>query len=199
MKHRAGRQPRRNPFAAHRIQPGAIPFIFPEDNGIADLIDRLRLWGRAQIVGPVGSGKSTLLATLLPHLRQSWNVLPIALRWRQRKLPSAAWTHLAPQALLVIDSYEQLRFWTRWRLQGHCLRQGIHLLVTGHQPLSLPILFQTGVSPELAGRLVRELLTEDQHQLLGELELPERLHQRGGNFREVLFELYDLYENKTDP
>jgi len=199
MKPRAGRQPRRNPFAAQRIQPGAIPYVFPEDNGLAALIERLRRLGQAQIVGPEGTGKSTLLAALLPHLRQSWYVRTFALRWRQRFLPPEAWTFADGPALLVIDSYEQLRFWTRWRLQGHCRRQGISLMVTGHQSLGLPTLVRTGVSAELAGRLVGELLTKEQQRLLGELGLADRLRRQGGNFREVLFELYDLYEKKTDP
>jgi hypothetical protein len=199
MRSRVGRQPRRNPFAAQRIQPGAIPYVFPEDDAIPALIGRLRGLGRGQIVGPQGSGKSTLLAALLPHLRHGWDVYPFTLRWRQRRLPAEVWATPPGPTLLVIDGYEQLRFWTRWRLQGHCLRRGIHLLVTTHQSLGLPTLYRTGVSAELAGHLVGTLLTEEQRRLLGDLSLAERLRRQGGNFREVLFELYDLYEKKTDP
>lgn len=52
-----------NPFSTTFIRPGAIPFLFPNDQTIQDVVRQLAAtdwWG--QIIGPHGTGKSTLTA-----------------------------------------------------------------------------------------------------------------------------------------
>src|SRR5688572_22171912 len=59
-----------NPFASHRVCPGAVAFVFRPGESAAQLVERLRAsdWF-GQVIGPHGTGKSTLLAALSPALR----------------------------------------------------------------------------------------------------------------------------------
>ena len=173
-----------NPFCTRHVRPGAIPFRFPEGLDATALVDRLEANGwRGQIVGPHGSGKSTLLEALLPELRRRRAVVRVELHDCERRLPAEAWA-AGEGTLLVIDGYEQLGWWTRWRVRRHWRA----LLVATHRGQGLPDLYRTGVTAELAGAIVREL-HEDEVPDLGRMLASHR-----GNLREVLFELYDRYE-----
>lgn len=191
---RTGRDPRSNPFSTRFVRPGAIPFRFPQGEDAATLVARLERqgwWG--QIVGPHGSGKSTLLATLLPELRRRRTVISVALHADERRLPANVWT-ASGAILLVVDGYEQLGWWSRQRLQGHCRRRQCGLLVTTHRSLGLPDLFRTCVTPALAQALIEGLLPKEHRPLLSDRDLERHLARHRGSLREVLFELYDHYE-----
>jgi hypothetical protein len=190
-----------NPFVTRRVRPGALPYFFPAGEDAARLIERLRTagwWG--QIVGPHGSGKSTLLATLLPELRCAGRApLLIALHGGQRRLPPGARAALealpAGAGPVVVDGYEQLSRWSRFGLRYHCRRRGHGLVVTAHQSAGLPELLRTGMTPELARKVV-DHLWPDPMGAVAAADLAGRLAVRAGNLREVLFELYDLYERQ---
>jgi hypothetical protein len=173
-----------NPFSTRHTRPGAIPFRFPEGLDAAGLTDRLEANGwRGQIVGPHGSGKSTLLEALLPELSRRRSVIRVELHGDARRLPAEVWD-AGDGTLVVIDSYEQLDWWTRRRVRKRC--RG--LLVTAHRRSGLPDLYRTGVTAELAAAIVRGLLADEIP------DLARRLAFHRGNLREVLFELYDRYE-----
>jgi hypothetical protein len=108
------------------------------------------------------------------------------------------WEELAclPQAsaLLVIDGYEQLGFWTRRTIRARCRRAAYGLLVTAHRPAGLPDLHRTSTNVALAQQVLDALLREDDRRILPELDLAGLLARRRGNLREVLFDLYDVYE-----
>jgi hypothetical protein len=186
-----------NPFATRFVKPGALAFEFALGESTAKLVTRLAASGwRGAIVGPHGSGKSTLLAALLAELQaQGHGILIYRLHDGQRRLsPSPAREAARLGAnLLSIDGYEQLSTLARWRLAWLCRGRRLGLLVTSHQPTSLPTLYCTKPTPELVNNLVARLLG-------GELspewrEAAERSFvERHGDVREVLFELYDLYE-----
>jgi hypothetical protein len=189
-----------NPFATRRVRPGAIPYFFPEGEDATRMVDRLRAqgwWG--QIVGPHGSGKSTLLAALLPELRRSGRApLLIALHDGQRRLlpqAQAALQALSGAALVIVDGYEQLSCWSRFGLWHRCRRRGQGLLVTAHQSVGFPELFRTGVTPETARKVLKHLL-RDAKGVIAAVDVAARLAAWAGNLREVLFELYDLYERQ---
>ncbi len=102
---------------------------------------------------------------------------------------------------LVVDGYEQLGWLSRWRLKRHCRRHACGLLATTHVDVGLPTIFVTEPTPELAQQLVVQLL-----ELHGNADLCRNepytaahiaglLSKHNGNLREVLFELYDLYES----
>jgi hypothetical protein len=190
-----------NPFATRRVRPGAIPYFFPGAEDATRVVERLRdhgWWG--QIVGPHGSGKSTLLATLLPELRRAGRApLLVALHdGRRRLLPD---TRAALKALpggaavVLLDGYEQLSRWSRFGLRHYCRRHGQGLLVTAHQSVGFPELFQSRVTPETARKVVDHLLP-DAKGVVAAVDVAARLAARAGNLREVLFELYDLYERQ---
>ena len=91
---------------------------------------------RGQIVGPHGSGKSALLATLVPVIeRAGQRVLLLELHDAERTLPRNFWRgpELASCTLLIVDGYEQLGRWTRFRLDRFCRRP--RLCRTGFQPV----------------------------------------------------------------
>jgi hypothetical protein len=197
----ACRLPRPNPFATCHVRPGALPFLFGPCESLAKLIDRLEShdgWG--QIVGPHGSGKSTLLAALLPELEcRGCSPRLVRLNTEQRRLPDDVWewtTRPGPR-LLLIDGFEQLGWWTRRRLKAACRHNGHGLVVTAHRGMGLPYLYHTAVTPSLARRVLDLLLNETQRTLIGPLDLGEALDARRGNLREVLFDLYDVYEEQT--
>lgn len=191
-----------NPFASRWVRPGAVPYLFPAGATAATLLDRLRAqnwWG--QIVGPHGSGKSTLLAALLTELRQAGKEpLAIALHDGARGLPepfAQALTDPArsTQRVVVIDGYEQLRWWRRWRVEHQCSRSGQGLLVTVHRALRLPILCRTAVTEAVAATIVARLQA-GRPPLISPQEARVALRAHHGNLREALFDLYDLYERR---
>jgi len=185
-----------NPFSTRHVQPGALPYLFPPGEDASSLVARLqtnRGWG--EIVGPHGSGKSTLLAALLPQLQAAgWQPLLITLHDGERSL-SAHRGKLASandQTLIVIDGYEQLSRWHRWRLCRFCRRRNSGLLITAHRPLGLPRLAATTVNPGTALAIVERLAPGEKP--IDQPGLAQLLSRHGGNFREVLFDLYDMHE-----
>lgn len=199
--------PRPNPFSTRFIQPGAVAYLFEPESSADTLVERLReqqWWG--EIIGPHGSGKSTLLAELQPELQAAGrHVSTFVCREGQRRLPIAAdelrsW-HAATQ--LVVDGYEQLGWFARWRLQRNCRRRGAGLLITAHQPMGLPTLLITRPTLESTRAVVQEILAAFERQFPTDErvtipnDLLDRLYrQHRGNVRELLFGLYDWYESE---
>lgn len=188
-----------NPFSARQIRPGAIPYRFATGVAVDALLAALRQPGfRGQIIGPHGSGKSTLLATLLPMLEAAGLPTHLAtLHDGQRQLPPELQQvhELAAGTLVVVDGYEQLSRWSRARLGRLCRRHGLGLLVTAHQDVGFADFFRTTTDLELAQAVVDCLLGADRTPIAPE-EIAERFAQCDGNLREVLFALYDLYEQR---
>jgi hypothetical protein len=186
-----------NPFCTRRVRPGAIPFLFPPGEDVETLVRRLQRngwWG--EIVGGHGSGKSALLATLIPQIEQAGrHATLVELHDGQRRLPLdlSRDSRLKPPLVLIVDGYEQLSRWRRFLLRRHCRRRGWGLLVTAHVSVGLPELFRTVASPELAERIVGQLMAGRLPPCTAS-ELAACLARRGGNLRETLFDLYDLYE-----
>jgi len=207
-----------NPFSTRYTRPGAIPFRFPPGSDADKLVEQLRCQGwRGAIVGPHGSGKSSLLAALIPAIRRAGKeVLLVELHDGQRRLPvdlekgSGVFVCQADSAaqvgsqtktpdpfsgVVIVDGYEQLSWWNRLRLRGVARRRRFGLLVTSHAPTSLPLLFRTATSLELAQAIVRSLLA-GRPELVSPEQLAQRFELRQGDLRELLFDLYDLYEQR---
>jgi len=165
---------------------------------VAGLIDRLaqnNWWGA--IIGPHGSGKSTLLATLLPVLEQAGRrPLLIALHDGQTQLPPG-WlpSDTAPETIIVVDGYEQLSLFSRWRLTRCCRRRGLGLLATAHGSVGLPQLVSTQADLKIAQRVVERLVSPLDGTITPS-DVAECLPRHAGNLREMLFQLYDLYERR---
>ena len=73
------------------------------------------------------------------------------------------------ETIVIIDGYEQLSFWNKWRIRWLCHRRGSGLLVTTHVGGSLPLLMFTKVDPATAeavfGLLVPGTTTVDRSDL----------------------------------
>lgn len=187
-----------NPFATRFTRPGAIAFLFEDGVSAESLVKKLReqnWWG--QITGDHGSGKSTLLATLLPALEAAGrNVVFVTLRQEERRLPPQDVGSWSASTQLVIDGYEQLSWWSRWRVKALCCRSGAGLLVTSHADVGLPTVFRTQPTAELARVIVAKLLKDCAGQI-SQAEVAAAYEASGGSVRETLFRLYDVYQAKA--
>jgi hypothetical protein len=175
-----------------------LPFIFEaRDNAEAMVARFAELGWRAQIVGPHGVGKSTLMAALSPVLLAVGKPAHlIALRDGQRSLPHD-WQASALRegaGVIVVDGYEQLSRWNRWRLRSACRSARWGLLVTAHQDMGLPSLAQ--LAPKLATvQVVVDRLLGERRGAIPHERVAEQFAASGGNVRETLFALYDEYES----
>ena len=188
-----------NPFSTRHTRPGSIPYRFASGVSVDLLVERLernQWWG--QILGAHGSGKSALVATLVPAIeRAGRQVILVELHDGQRRLPEH-WqgeADLSRPTVVIVDGCEQLSPWNRYRLKRFCRCRGLGLIVTAHRPLGLPDLFSTSVDPDLAQEIVRSLLGDAETRIRPE-EVRECFDRQQGNLREVLFDLYDLYEQR---
>jgi energy-coupling factor transporter ATP-binding protein EcfA2 len=190
--------PAENPFCTRRIKPGALDFLFPPDETLQTILDRVRAnggWG--EIVGPHGSGKSTLLAALIPAIQASGRRTQlIELHDGERRLPVnlRRIAETGDSLVLLVDGYEQLSRLSRFWLKRHCRRCGWGLIVTSHRPVGFPRLFDAAVTPKLAVRVVETLL-QPTGRTLSPSEIESRFARHEGNLRELLFELYDWFEH----
>ena len=195
-----------NPFSTRYTRPGAMPFQFAPGPKEKQLIERLwdtGLWG--QIVGPHGSGKSTLLHLLARRassVGMRW--VPFDLHDRQRRMPRG-WRPQVWKAfergratLVVVDGYEQLSPFARWRLKRTCRHHKWGLLVTAHSDVGFPHLYRTLTHIDLAQALVAMLLPESDSPISSRL-VAEVFRRHEGNLRAVFADLYDHYEKLRPP
>ena len=96
---------------------------------------------------------------------------------------------------VIIEGFEILGTRNRKMFQSICRRRHVGLLVTCHEPIGFPTLYHTSVSLELANELVGDLLPQACDFINGE-DVAEAFERNGQNLRELLFELYDLYEKR---
>jgi hypothetical protein len=191
-----------NPFATRFTRPGALPFQFPAGQSPELLVERLKhqAW-RGQIVGPHGSGKSTLLASLSPALATSGRqIVLVRLRDKQRRLPPTidprSWQ---ADTQVLIDGYEQLGLLARFRLQRWQKKLGYGLLVTTHQSVGLPTLWQTEPTPDGLAAIVAQLLQRAQLEPAERALVEAVFDSRRGDLREALFDLFDVFERGQWP
>jgi hypothetical protein len=112
-----------------------------------------------------------------------------------------------PQALVLIDGWEQIRWPTRLWIHWSIKRSGAKLLLTSHHPTRLPTLWNSSVNPEIAQRVIRDLLQSQDATAAATLprqwetkvcdteKLQQVLSENQGSLREVLFKLYDEFEH----
>lgn len=191
-----------NPFATRWTRPGAMPYFFAAGDSAAGVVDRLQAAGwRGQVVGPHGSGKSSLVAALAAELeRRGRRVVSIALCDGQRTLGVDLRCATLPgvPTQIVVDGYEQLSRWSRWRLHACCRRRDWGLLVTTHRATGLATVAELAPSLALAQGLV-SYLTASSPSPVAPADVAEAYAAHGGNLREMLFSLYDLHAARARP
>ncbi|GAB4135745.1 hypothetical protein [Thermopirellula anaerolimosa] len=191
-----------NPFSARFVRPGAIPYIFPEGHSPESIFALFRDHRRqGAVVGPHGVGKSALLAALRGYLAEKNEpFLHLELHNGQRSLSPDDRTRLESlwEGTVLMDGYEQLHSWSRYQVRRLCRRRKLGLLVTAHSAVELPAIFTPEPSSDLAWRIVEYLLQQGE-PLIAREDVEACFSRHGGNLREMLFELYDLYEIRLHP
>jgi hypothetical protein len=190
-----------NPFSTRCVRPQVVPYRFPNDADADRLLGSLGTagwWG--QVIGPHGSGKSTLLHTLIPRVEQvGRRVVLCTLCRAQRRLglrrsETAAWNC---ETQVVVDGYEQLHWFSRMWLQRVCRKRNAGLLVTAHDSVGLPTLWETPTNVALACQIVGSLLSESQVRTIATEDVRRLFHEHHGDIRELLMALYDVYEQRS--
>ncbi len=190
-----------NPFCAARLRPGTIDFVFEQGKSLKQLVDALEsnAW-QGQITGAHGTGKSTLLAALTPAIEARGRLVKsITLVSGQRHLPReylVSLRHAGGLGVAAVDGVEQLHPWNRMRLRRFCQTHGAGLIVASHRRGRLPNLYETNVDEDRAWSVVKQL-QEGFPPRIEIKDLVERLARHKGNLREALFDLYDLYEERS--
>lgn len=188
-----------NPFATRFTRPGAMDFLFLDGESAQTLVSRLRenAW-QGEIVGPHGAGKSTLLATLIEPLTLAGRgIVQATLHQGETSLPKALddWRYWSASTQVIVDGYEQLTWWSRRQLGRRVRDRQAGLLVTSHAPTGLPTIIVVIPRLEAAEQVVRSLLPDKQVITLEDIERTFR--ECDGNIREMLFQLYDLYQARN--
>ena len=196
-----------NPFSTRFIQPGAIAYQCFDGSTVGDLAERfLQLRSkRGSIVGPHGSGKSTLVASLAMEfnaLRPETKIHPLRFstdQFASRSLNRSVleWTR---SSVVILDGYEQLRFWSRLMVDWIARSRSISILATAHGPLrGFETIWETSVN-ETSSRWVVEQLLQHSGPSLGAnvlLQSDDWARSRakhGQNLRESLFDMYDWWQ-----
>jgi hypothetical protein len=192
----------RNPFATTFIRPGAIPFNWEwlnrdavQPRSFAELtVHWQRHQQRGAIIAPHGAGKSTLLCSWINWLQEYGHaVLHLTLHVGQRTLPEWNWS---PNVILLIDGYEQLSIWSKFRLWQRIQRTNQPLIVTAHDETCYATLLKFEPSYTQFCHVARACMATVTNVELPEQQLQECWQTAGKNLREGLFLLYDWAERE---
>ncbi len=98
---------------------------------------------------------------------------------------------------LFFDGFEQLSYVNRIIIRTFCRMNQLGLLLTTHKPaIGVPVLFRTIPSVEILRELLKFLLEEvDMGDEMSDSELETLLKNFHYDVREILFSMYDAYEN----
>ncbi len=186
-----------NPFAVQKVLK--IRYRLSEP-AWERLLERLAALGyRAAIVGPHGRGKTTLLEDLAPRLEAlGFRIRSVTLhtgdRWPSREQRQLLFRHLSPRDILCVDGAEQLGRISWLALLARSQLAG-GLLITSHRPSLLPTLLECETTPELLAGIVRDLVGP----AADGVPIQELFARHGGNVREVLREMYDVWALTPGP
>lgn len=197
-----------NPFSTRFIQPGAIFYEFFDGGTVTELAERfIKLPSkRGIIIGPHGSGKSTLVASLVSKLP---SIVPhskiFSLRFSTDKSAAKSlntsvkeWT---PQSIAILDGYEQLRFWSRLRVEWIARARSISILATAHRSVrGFETIWETSVNESSSKWVVEQLLLQSglpsgANELLQSEAWSHSRAKHGQNLRESLFDMYDWWQS----
>lgn len=114
---------------------------------------------------------------------------------------------LHSHSLWIIDGYEQLSWFRRWRVLASTKRHDVDVLVTTHSDSwLLPTLLTTHVSLEIARKVIQNVIRvnssvadekRDSFERWSNNQLEFALEKHQGNLREVLMDMYDEYQKQS--
>lgn len=171
------------PLDWNAFEPQALGWTDEQTDRIRQLPLQARVFAITVSETHSGSQLVELLPTDSGFLRQ-----PLAAKSSWRELAS-------PNHWLILDGYERLSQWSRWRLNRVCLSRNVALTVTSHRVEKLPTLQQCQVSVELAQELIAQSLGVESPW--SDLEIKSLLQQHQGNLREVFFVLFDRIRSQS--
>ena len=201
-----------NPFATRFTRPGSFEFRWGDPRDRQNLVDLLEQSRVGFIVGPHGSGKSTLLCSLMSLLASRFSeVASLQLHASERGGIFGTWRHrreafgracqmlrtLPGRGVLLLDGAEQLSDRGLRRVLSLASQNDQFVLATSHAaPMGLPVLYRTQLSPRAIRDLTRELLSDQDEELicLVESELDRRDLSKQTSLRDLWFDLYDVVQ-----
>jgi len=186
-----------NPFATRYTRPGALPPLdaLGRPRDVSRLVDFVLLrGGAAAVVGPHGTGKSTLLVAIAAELAARGRLAGCVTlrRWLDAPLVVRSLAAAPRGSTLCIDGWERMTPPIGGLARLLAVTRGCGLIVTTHRPCRMPLTVRTASSPRLFDRLVERL--PDHGGRIGPADLARALARHGGNLRDSLAELYDLFE-----
>ncbi len=192
------RAARANPFRTAEIDH--LEYYCPELSLIS-LVDRLQqLNQRAMLVGPHGSGKSTLLRCIATQLSGRYNICNVLLRTDHPNLNSSQRQNLrqlSNKDFLLVDGFEQLSSWAKFRLMKWSTRAG-GVLLTSHVDGPLPSLHSHRNSLSTTTAMVEKVLTESLSPCLRS-RISHLHRQHGDDMRSVFQSLYNDWATSDAP
>jgi energy-coupling factor transporter ATP-binding protein EcfA2 len=210
-----------NPFATCFVRPDQNQYRFSldpaseskqKDAFLQNLFASLSHHRLAAIVGPHGTGKTTLLRSIEPVLRERFSVVQTTTLSSSRRSSAreliATWalSKMSPEVstCLIVDGYEQLRWWDRLSLVRSIKRlPRTSLIITCHKtPWIFPRCIQTRYDEAMSRMLTMEKLQTVPEPLRVEiwdrfehrLEQPSDHSASERNLRELWFTMYDEVE-----
>ena len=106
---------------------------------------------RGQVIGPHGTGKSTFVSAFQKELlSRGLDVHLVTLHSFDKSKLNSLLT-LQPGSILILDGFEQLPFWRRFKILQLTRWHKIGLLTTSHVSFDLPTLLETSVDLGTAG------------------------------------------------
>lgn len=160
----------------------------------------------SQIAGPHGSGKTTLMSGLASFLKnRKCRILYFTLHDHQSIIPSLFWKDLrlfssekGGKKIFFLDGYEQLSLKNKLEIRWFCKTTGLGFLFSTHKPAwGIPVLFRTTPTSDLLHQIVDYLL-DDPEFVLPEFDYNHLFRDHGGNIRDILFSLYDEFEDRPE-
>jgi len=168
---------------------------------------------QSQIIGEHGTGKTTFLIEFAHYLEYQKHIVNhFTLHDGQRSLPREFWEQqnilvaqflhgaMEKPPIAVVDGYEQLSLTQKVRLRRTCRKGRSGLLITTHSAAwRLSVLLRTETTGATLQYIIGHLFRN-----LSDIEPPDSVLCRSlfdrhqGNLRNVLFDLYDHYEENAE-
>ncbi len=98
--------------------------------------------------------------------------------------------------VLVLDGYEQLSIFARFRLLAAHQRHRFGILITSHRATWFPTICNLTMTPELATEIIQKILAQSEVNFAppNSTIVATMLVRHRGNMRELLMDLYDQFE-----
>jgi hypothetical protein len=182
-----------NPFSTRFIRPDQLPYLDLPENTPSEVWARIRQAGFVgQIVGPHGAGKTAMLHQIVDlmntdGINSAWQTI----RPGMRVIPAG----LSRETVTCLEGAELLPKWNLWRILWR-VRRGSRVIFTTHHALTkVPIVATLQPGLDVAQLIVKRLLV-GREWVINEDDVQATYEKHGGNLREMLLDLYDVYERR---